>query len=190
MIRQKTATVTLSATGVEPVTLTITQSAYVASGMIKFVGFEADEGYSAGTDYQDDQSQGDWTIIYGAVTTTDKISGAQSLQMRGYTSNSRGESYFMLKEDKILTGVTYITFKAKYKSSGDLLVSHKINDGEWSEPKPMHIGTTANEYTYVISNDTHSDKVNVKFENSTPKADKNRITVDDISFYNSVPPVE
>ena len=187
--KTKTATVTLSATGVEPVTLTITQSAYVASGMIKFVGFEADEGYNAGTDYQNDHSQGDWTIIYGAVTKTDKISGDQSLQMRGYSSNSGGESYFMLKENSALTGVTYITFKAKYKSSGDLLVSHKINDGEWSDPKPMHIGTTANEYTYVISNVTHSDKVNVKFENSTPQK-SNRITVDDISFYNSIPPVE
>ena len=187
--KTKTATVTLSAAGVESVTLTITQSAYVASGMIKFVGFEADEGYSAEQNYQNDHSQGDWTIIYGAVTKTDKISGDQSLQMRGYSSNSGGESYFMLKENSALTGVTYITFKAKYKSSGDLLVSHKINDGEWSDPKPMHIGTTANEYTYVISNVTHSDKVNVKFENSTPQK-SNRITVDDISFYNSVPPVE
>lgn len=187
--KEKTATVKLSATGVEPVILTVIQKAYVTSGMIKFVGFEAEEGYTSGNNYQNDHSQGDWTIIYGAVTTTDKISGAQSLQMRGYTSNSGGESYFMLKEDKILTGVTYITFKAKYKSSGDLLVSHKINDGEWSEPKPMHIGTTANEYTYVISNVTHSDKVNVKFENSTPQK-SNRITVDDISFYNSIPPVE
>lgn len=187
--KEKTATVKLSATGVEPVILTVIQKAYVTSGMIKFVGFEAEEGYTSGNNYQNDHSQGDWTIIYGAVTTTDKISGAQSLQMRGYTSNSGGESYFMLKEDKILTGVTYITFKAKYKSSGDLLVSHKINDGEWSDPKPMHIGNTANEYTYVISNVTHSDKVNVKFENSTPQK-SNRITVDDISFYNSIPPVE
>ena len=187
--KEKTATVKLSATGVEPVILTVIQKAYVTSGMIKFVGFEAEEGYTSGNNYQNDHSQGDWTIIYGAVTTTDKISGAQSLQMRGYTSNSGGESYFMLKEDKILTGVTYITFKAT-RTSGDLLISHKINDGEWSEPKPMNIGTTVDEYTYVISDVAHSDKVNIKFENSTPKADKNRITVDDISFYNSVPPVE
>lgn len=188
--KTKTATVTLSAAGVESVTLTITQSAYVASGMIKFVGFEADEGYSAGNDYQNDHSQGDWTIIYGAVTKTDKISGDQSLQMRGYPSNSGGESYFMLKENSALTGVTYITFKAKRSNTCDLLISHKLNDGEWSEPVSMNIDTSASEYTYVISNATHSDKVNIKFEHSAPQQKSTKITVDDISFYNSVPPAE
>ena len=186
--KTKTATVTLSATGVEPVTLTITQSAYVASGMIKFVGFEADEGYSAGTDYRNDHSQGDWTIWQGAVTSTKSavISGSQSLQLRGYANQT--ESYFMLKDQSVLTGVTYIKFKAKRaKGSPNLKISYKMDSGEWSEPKEISVTSTASDYTYIVSSTIHSNAVNIKFELTTPGTKDTQLSVDDIEFYNSVP---
>ena len=186
--KEKTATVKLSATGVEPVILTVIQKAYVTSGMIKFVGFEEDEGYTADTNYQNDHSQGDWTIWQGAVTSTKSavISGSQSLQLRGYANQT--ESYFMLKDQSVLTGVTYIKFKAKRaKGSPNLKISYKMDSGEWSEPKEISVTSTASDYTYIVSSTIHSNAVNIKFELTTPGTKDTQLSVDDIEFYNSVP---
>ena len=186
--KEKTATVILSATDAEPVMLTITQKAYVASRMIKFVGFEADEGYKPDNNYQNDHSQGDWTIWQGAVTSTKSavISGSQSLQLRGYANQT--ESYFMLKDQSVLTGVTYIKFKAKRaKGSPNLKISYKMDSGEWSEPKEISVTSTASDYTYIVSSTIHSNAVNIKFELTTPGTKDTQLSVDDIEFYNSAP---
>lgn len=186
--KEKTATVKLSATGVEPVILTVIQKAYVTSGMIKFVGFEAEEGYTSGNNYLNDHSQVDWTIWQGAVTSTKSavISGSQSLQLRGYANQT--ESYFMLKDQSVLTGVTYIKFKAKRaKGSPNLKISYKMDSGEWSEPKEISVTSTASDYTYIVSSTSHSNAVNIKFELTTPGTKDTQLSVDDIEFYNSAP---
>ena len=156
--------------------------------MIKFVGFEAEEGYTSGNNYLNDHSQVDWTIWQGAVTSTKSavISGSQSLQLRGYANQT--ESYFMLKDQSVLTGVTYIKFKAKRaKGSPNLKISYKMDSGEWSEPKEISVTSTASDYTYIVSSTSHSNAVNIKFELTTPGTKDTQLSVDDIEFYNSAP---
>ena len=156
--------------------------------MIKFVGFEASEGYKSGNNYQGDNSQVDWTIIQGAVTETKSavIEGSQSIQLRGY--NGKTESYFMLKDNSLINGVTYITFKAKTaKGSPAIKISHKIGNNEWSTPQEISVKNAVAEYTYIVSSNTHSDQVNVKFELTTPGTKDTQLSVDDIAFYNSTP---
>ena len=56
------------------------------------IGFESNEGYVAATDYQNTTvklhgpENYQWGVLMGTPTTTDKISGDQSIQMRYYAS--------------------------------------------------------------------------------------------------------
>ena len=95
---------------------TITNEPVLNDSVIYTVGFEDGEGFTASTTYNNttvaftgaDGMQ--WGTYYGTPSTNNHISGAQSMQMRWYTSTPENIGYTYTNFD--LHNVTHVTFLA------------------------------------------------------------------------------
>lgn len=97
------------------------------------VGFEAEEGFTATQTYNNPSvvytgAEGQqWGTVYGTPATNDHICGAQSMQMRWYTSAASTLGYTFTNFD--IRNVTYVTFDAKSPNGLKLNVSYSIDGG-------------------------------------------------------------
>ena len=97
------------------------------------VGFEASEGFTATQTYNNTNivytgAEGQqWGTVYGTPATNDHICGAQSMQMRWYTSAASTFGYTFTNFD--IRNVTYVTFDAKSPNGLKLNVSYSIDGG-------------------------------------------------------------
>jgi len=109
-------------------------------------GFESTEGFTAGTNYQSTLTQGpsgnQWTISYGTTSTSNAITGSQSLAMRLYGTGNYGYA----KTNWKLSKVTKIQFKAKasQKNPGviNLNVDYSSDGSNWTAMKTAEGGST------------------------------------------------
>lgn len=202
------ATVTVAFVGTESATatLTLTSDTTVATvaliaeipidTLIYSTGFEVSDGFdSTSNNYSNDNpayfgpTGRQWGTIHGAVTTTDAMMGAQSMQMRYYgssTSPHNGhEGYVYTHFD--LHNVTKVEFSAKNNGSLQLRASYSHDGGRtWEGDSLFAITTNVGRYTYNITDSGQYYSVRIKFEYVIPTpapTNTPRLTIDSVAVY-------
>ena len=157
-----------------------------ALSVVYSTGFEADEGFEATSSYQNTEpryqgSEGaQWATIMGAVTTTGKITGAQSLQMRSYTTLP--DTYGSTITNFDIANAHKVTFKANvYSGSGTELKVYYSTDGgtTWLGEETFTIVKEIGEFTYNLP-EGGVNNVRFKLEHFL-KGVANRLTIDDFT---------
>lgn len=154
-------------------------------------GFESSEGFTASTTYNNateavtGSSGSTWGTVYGTPSTTGFISGAQSMQMRWYTTAATTLGYTYTKFTK--SKVTKVTFKALNTNGLNVIVKYSTDGGNnWTGAQTFTLGTTAptDPYTYSI-NASGVDNVQIRFEitYTTAPTATSRVTLDDVKIY-------
>lgn len=171
-------------------TVTVKQNAKPAAGgdvvTVSTVGFESSEGFTASTTYNNTsvkyfgKSGKQWGTICGTATTSDAITGSQSMQMRVYKSTGPKDPYVFMNYQE--ASVSKISFKAKGSvTTNSLTLSYKTT-GDWVTVKTYSLKTSAQEFTHEF--DTALENVSFKFTFVYPASytDKSKITIDDVTF--------
>ena len=115
-------------------------------------GFEASEGFVAATYYQNANivytgAEGQqWGTVYGTPATSDHICGAQSMQMRWYTTAANILGYTFTNFD--IRNVTYVTFDAKSPNGLKLNVSYSIDGGNTYVGDSLYTIATGGRHNY------------------------------------------
>ena len=150
-------------------------------------GFEEDEGFTTATNYQGNKTLGptekQWFVYYGCVSTSSKISGSASLQMRYYASEQK-TPYAQMNFS--VENVTDIKFNAAAGDNGDIKVEYSVDDGKsWIGAKQFSIKTTVTAISYNISK-TALEKVRIKITWLKTVKNKNvNLRIDDFQLINS-----
>ncbi len=172
------------------IALLLSYSSAAQESIIYTTGFEAGEGFTAGTVYNnavikyDGPAGQQWGTYYGTASTTGPIAGAMSMQMRFYTAAPANLGYTFMNFD--LANVTKVTFKALNTSGNNVRVSYSTDGGtSYVGETLFNLTTSAVEYTYNISPTGEFANVRVRFMLSVPATPVNatRITIDDIAVY-------
>lgn len=150
------------------------------------VGFESSEGFAAGQTYNSGSvantgAKGQqWGTVFGTPSTTDPISGSQSMQMRWY--NSTPDKIGYTQTTFALSTVKSVSFKAKNTGNNNVKLSYMLPGGAWVDVKTFTLSTTANTYTHTF--DTALENVQFKFTLVLPASptDKSRLIIDDVMF--------
>ena len=179
--------------GIAAVTYTLPE---IADGeeIIYQTGFESSEGFTASTVYNNTAMAftgpegAQWGTIYGTPTTTSPISGAQSMQMRWYTSAATTFGSTETRFD--LPNVTKVTFKAKNTVSTngqDVTVLYSTDGGtSWTGGEVFTLGTNAASFIYNISATGEYANVRIKFlvtQSGNAPAGTVQVTIDDVAVY-------
>ena len=161
------------------------------------VGFEASEGFTATTNYQNADviysgAEGhQWGTVYGTPTTTDHICGAQSMQMRWYTSAANILGYTFTNFD--IRNVTYVTFDAKQTNNLKLCVSYSVDGGNTYVGDTIYnLTNNRKNYRYNVSETGEYDFVRLKFAIVLPESvptSTSRLTLDSVVVF-GVPGIE
>lgn len=162
-------------------------------------GFNADEGFKSGTNYQGTATSGpagkQWTIYYGNFTSSGNVIDGQSAQMRLYSVGTKG----YLQTDFDLGKVAYVTYKARVNNANMLLETYYSVDGgaQWVQAgSDVVLTETAAEYRFDVSNTGEYDNVRIKFavaaSSKAPTSGNYQLSIDDIVVYGyqSAPPAE
>ena len=191
----KSATVTVylaESEGGEAVASADVACTQLASGAVVAytTGFEASEGFKAGTNYQnaDPVYQGaegsQWGVVFGTSSTTSPITGDQSMQMRWYTSKPTTLGYAFTNFN--IGKASKIKFSAKNTGGLIVTVSYSVDNGEtWLNPKDYTLKTSAETYEYIIG-ETPVENVRFKFQVKLPETapkDTSRVYIDDVEVY-------
>lgn len=194
-----------TATGVHEKTIALTNAVEFKSGKIKTVkvdyntafevseevvvatvGFESSEGFTASTTYNNTSVKyfgatgKQWGTICGTATTSDAITGSQSMQMRVYNSTGPKDPYVFMNYS--LPSVSTISFKAKGSvTTNKLKLSYKTT-GDWVDVETFTLTTSAKEFVHKF--DTALENVSFKFTFVYPSSftDKSKITIDNVVF--------
>lgn len=153
--------------------------------LVKTIGFESSEGFTATTSYNNTteiftgNTGQQWGTYYGTPSTTGPISGSQSMQMRYYTSAPANYGYTYMNYD--INGVTKVMFTAKnYANVADVKVSYSTDGGvTWIDVDTINLTTTATEYTVNIN---FTGNVRIKFT-LTGTTVAERLTIDNVKIY-------
>ena len=139
------------------------------------VGFEAEEGFTATQTYNNPSvvytgAEGQqWGTVYGTPATNDHICGAQSMQMRWYTSAPSTLGYTFTNFD--IRNVTYVTFDAKSPNGLKLNVSYSIDGGNTYVGDSLYtIATGRHNYRFNVSETGEYNFVRLKFAVVLPEA--------------------
>lgn len=148
------------------------------------IGFESNEGYVAATDYQNTTvklhgpENYQWGVLMGTPTTTDKISGDQSIQMRYYAS-TKPNNYGSLTSQFMFDKATEMSFKAKSTASVGVKVEMSTDGSTWTNPTTYNLTTSVSNNKYTIS--SIGEDVFVRFSLiSSATSGTSRLTIDDI----------
>lgn len=172
------------------IALLLSYTSMSQESVIYTTGFEAGEGFTAATVYNNTTIKYDgpagqqWGTYYGTASTTGPIAGSMSMQMRFYTANPSNLGYTFMNFD--LANVTKVTFKALNTSGNNVRVSYSTDGGTSYVGETLFTLTTAAaEYTYNISATGEFANVRVRFMLSVPASPVNatRITIDDVNVY-------
>jgi hypothetical protein len=159
--------------------------------VIYSTGFEASEGFTAGTVYNNTEIKYDgpagqqWGTYYGTASTTSPLTGSQSIQMRWYTTAPGNLGYAFTAFD--LANVTKVVFQAANTLGLNVNVSYSIDGGiTFIGDEIFTLSTTAAEYTYEISETGEYSSVRLKFLISLPDpipTGTSRLYLDEISIF-------
>ena len=157
-------------------------------------GFEAAEGFTAGTTYNNTTPLecGDtgykWNIIYGTPSTNEAISGSNSLQMRHYNDPDTNFGSAEMQFD--VTGVpTKVSFYAKVSNTSKmkLTVEYSTDEGSnWSvvsgfENKTLTTSAAAYNFDVTGSPAKYRLRFSVGSDSARQKT-ATKLTIDDIKF--------
>lgn len=122
-----------------------------------------------------------WEIYYGAATTTDAISGNNSVQLRYYSDGKQGN----IHTTTAIEGLTNVSFKAKVSNINlKINIAYSEDGSNWEYlvvAKTMT--TTATEYSYDIPSGGKYFKAAISSQSTTPSSGNNyKFTIDDIVF--------
>ena len=161
--------------------------------VIYTVGFEEDEDFTATSTYNnttiryDGPEDQQWGSYYGTVSTNYAIDGAQSMQMRWYTSAPDALGYAFTNFN--LHNVTKVEFAAKYRVQPlNVRVSRSLDGGAtYGADSVYTLSTTAQDFTYFVSDSGQYYSVRLKFqvelvEDATP-TNTSHVTFDRVSVY-------
>ena len=142
--------------------------------IIYSVGFEDEEGFTASNVYNNTTveftgAEGEqWGTYYGTPSTNNHIAGAQSMQMRWYTSASENIGYTYTNFD--LHNVTHVTFLANSSNGLNVKVSHSVDGGNtYSAGQVFTLGSTAQLFNYVVDEEGSFNFVRLKFSIELPE---------------------
>ena len=147
-------------------------------------GFET--GFTAGSTYNNatlkiDGPDGEqWGSYYGTVTTTDYITGTNSLQMRWYTSASSNLGY--AETQFYLSNVGYVSFNSVATNGLKAGLYYKRpSDGDWVLAHTFTPGTETTKCAYAFATPLEKAqlRIGVVLPASNPTA-TSRLTIDDI----------
>jgi hypothetical protein len=178
-----TATVTLGSQSPLDVVLVITVYATDASSYT--TGFEAPD-FTASTTYNNATEVAlgptgyKWITLCGTVSTTAKIAGTNSIQMRNYASVGLTP---YVRTDFTLANVTKVVFQAKSTNGFKVQVLYTTDGGTtWVAGEIFTLTTTATTFTANIN---ASGNVAVKFLMVYPETvvDKSQVTIDTIQIF-------
>ena len=154
-------------------------------------GFEASEGFLAGTTYNNTTVayrgpvEQQWGFYYGTPSTTGPVSGSQSAQMRWYTSAPNNKGYVFSDFD--ITNVHSISFKASNTNAINVQVTVSTDGGvTWINAEIFVLTTSTATYTYVVAPGLINENIRVKFEivYTVAPTTTSRLNIDDILFIN------
>lgn len=163
----------------------------VGDTVIYAVGFEAEEGFVASTVYNNtsisftgpDGEQ--WGTYYGTPSTNNHITGAQSMQMRWYSSAAGNIPYTYTNFD--LRNVTHVTFVATSSNGLKVNVSHSVDGGAtFSNGEIFTLGSSANTFDYVVDETGSYDFVRLKFTIVLPEtapSATSRVVIDSLVVF-------
>lgn len=147
-------------------------------------GFET--GFTAGSTYNntevkiDGPDGGKWGSYYGTVTTTDKITGSNSLQMRWYTGSSSNLGY--AETQFYLSNVGYVSFNATATNGLKAGLYYKRpSDGDWVLAQSFTPGTSSTKCAYAFETPIAKAqlRIGVVLPASNPTS-TSRLTIDDV----------
>lgn len=154
--------------------------------VIYTTGFESTEGFTASTIYNNTEIKyagevgKQWGTYYGTASTTEPISGSQSMQMRWYSKAPSYLGYTFTNFD--LANVTSVSFKAANTSSVNVIVSYSTDGGNaFINPQTYTLSTTTDTYTYSVSATGEFPSVRIKFQMTNATVDKSRLYIDDVA---------
>lgn len=151
------------------------------------VGFESSEGFKASTTYNNTTIANtgatgqQWGTYYGTPSTSDAISGSQSMQMRWYTSATKNIGY--TQTQFALSTVKSISFKAESTLGLNVKLSYMLPGGSWVDAKTFTLSTTTTTYTHNFS--TALENAQFKFTIVLPSPQPNstaKLYIDDVKF--------
>ena len=161
--------------------------------VIYTVGFEEDEDFTASSVYNnttiryDGPEDQQWGSYYGTVSTTSPVDGAQSMQMRWYTSAPDAMGYAFTNFN--LHNVTKVDFTAKYRNQHvNLRVSRSLDGGATYDADSVYVLTTnPQDFTYFVSDSGQYYSVRLKFQIELDEEDipsnTAHLTFDRVSVY-------
>lgn len=138
--------------------------------VIYTVGFEEDEDFNASNTYNnttiryDGPEDQQWGSYFGTVSTTSPIDGAQSMQMRWYTTSPDNLGYAFTNFN--LHNVTKVEFAAKWRNKHvNLRVSRSLDGGATYGADSVYVLTTnPQDFTYFVSDSGQYYSVRLKFQ--------------------------
>lgn len=168
------------------VTLTIETAPDPEDPLLYSTTFEASEGFTAGTVYNNTTIKMDgpegkkWGTYYGTASTTSAIEGSMSMQMRWYTGGPNGYTF----TDFYTNGVGKIEFLASKTSNINVIVEVSTNGTDWLFPETFTLTTSAVDYTYNVDSSLHETPIMVKFTitYTTTPANAARLYIDNVRF--------
>ena len=182
--RSATITATLGET---TATLTVTQEALVLAKLLYSTGFESAEGFTASTTYNNATAAltgvagQQWSTIYGTPSTTDPLDGAQSMQMRYYTSAGVICNTAMSFD---LEGVSYVEFDAESNNGNNVLVQYSTDGGTtWTGDQTFTLNTQTKTYTYNVSETGVTARIKFSIVVPATPTNKSRLYIDNVKVY-------
>ena len=147
-------------------------------------GFET--GFNPSTIYnntsikEDGPDGGKWGSYYGTVSTNNKLSGDQSMQLRWYTSTESNLGY--AETNFFLSNVGKVSFKAAATNNLKIGLYYKgQSDSDWTLAETYTPETTANTYHHTFTSELTN--VRIKFGiilPSTPPTSTSNVRIDDV----------
>lgn len=155
--------------------------------LVDSTGFEASEGFTADSQaYYNKNTYNtnlSWSGYQAAPSTTNKISGAQSMRLSVAKSSYQTAQLFMTDD---VYNLNRITFTAKGSSSGNQLhIMYSIDSGLcFKEGEVFNITTSNKSYEYVLSANGGYDKARIGFYFSKDNTSSSSyINIDDLCVY-------
>lgn len=154
-------------------------------------GFESSEGFAATTEYNNttirisgnDGAQ--WGTFYGTPSTTQPITGTQSMQMRWYADAAQNLGYTYTTFN--LTNPTRITFDAKNTNNLNVAVSYSLDGGyNYVADSVFTLTSSPKNYTFLISETGEYEYIKVRFAVSlpaTPPTSMSKVLIDNVVVY-------
>lgn len=147
-------------------------------------GFET--GFTAGTTYNnttvkvDGPVGGQWGSYFGTASTSDKITGSNSMQMRWYTGSSSSLGY--AESNFFLSNVGFVSFNAKQTNGLKVGLYYKrASDGDWVLAQTFAPETTSTKCSYTFN--TPIENARIKFGVVLPATNptsNSKLTIDDV----------